>query len=72
MEVQDILGGDRNKRKGIGCQILFFEDRGQGRVSNVVVYLRHLLRLCTVAHPTKKLFQVKKKSMTHYSWRAPS
>ena len=70
--VQKIMGGDQNKRKGFGCQVCFFKGRGQGRVSNVVVCLRHRLRLCTLAHPTKKLFDAKKKAMTDYSWGAPS
>ena len=72
MSVQDIMVGDQNKRKVPGCQVFFFEGRGQGRVSNVVVCLSHRLRLCTVAHPSKKLFDVKNKAMTDYSWRATS
>ena len=70
--VKEIMRGERNKRKGLGCQVCFFEGKIQDRVSNVIVCLRHRLRLCTVAHPTKKLFDVKKKAMTDYSWLAPS
>ena len=72
MAVQEIMGGDQNKRKGLDCKVCFLEGRWQGRVSNVVVCLRHRLRLCTLAHPTKKLFDAKKKAMTDYSWQAPS
>ena len=64
MAVQEIIGGDRNKRKGLGYQVCFFEGRVQGRISYVVVCLGHCLRLCTVAHPNNKLFDVKKKGMT--------
>ena len=28
--------------------------------------------MCTVGHPSKQLFDVNKKEMTDYSWRAPS
>ena len=70
--VQDVMKNDRNKRYGFGCQVCSYEGRGSGRVQNVVVCMKHKLRLCTKGHADQPVTDINGKEIHDYSWRAPS
>lgn len=71
MAISEVMGPNRSKRKGYGCQVCAYEGRSRGLTSNVVICLRHRLRLCTVVREedTSKLKDVNGSNIKDFSWR---
>ena len=66
VSVSDFLGLRPSKKKGLACQVCKFEGRGKQKTRNVVICMRHRLRLCTGTHK-----QDGEVDGAGCSWRAP-
>jgi hypothetical protein len=50
VSINDFLQLRRTKKRGFSCQVCSFEGRGKQKIRNVVICMRHRLRLCTQTH----------------------
>ena len=66
VSITDYLQMRRTKKKGLSCQVCAFEGRGKQKIRNVVICLRHRLRLCTGTHKPDG-----EEDGADCSWRAP-
>ena len=67
VSVTDFLGLRPSKKKGLACQVCAFEGRGNQKTRNVVICMRHRLRLCTGTHKQED----GEDEGAGCSWRAP-
>ena len=69
--VHQLMLGKRSKKKGLSCQVCYFEGRGNNIVRNVVAWVQHRVRACTTSREDRKLTKTDGSDVIDYSWRAP-